>query len=518
VNRPRLRAPQDDGQILVDPPLLAVESLIERNRSRLNSKSKVFVRELGDFRKQTISEITAAARAEHLANGEPIPSHVADSLFLVGHQPELYHPGVWLKNFALGSLATRHGATGLNVIVDSDTVRHTAISVPVWDADPANVHRINVAFDSLGSTVPHEERTIHDEELFAELPNVVKSHTSNWPQQSMLGEFWSEVMRQRKRTPILGEAIAAARRAMERRWGTHNLEVRLSTICRTAAFGEFAVGILGTLPEFHEAYNSAVRGYRRRHHIRNAQHPVPDLARDGDWLEAPFWAWRSDSPRRERLFVRQTAGRLELRAGGQPWPDLPTGAKSIVWQRLERDGFKVRTRALTTTLFSRLVVADLFIHGIGGGKYDEITDELMRRFFGIEPPTFLVVTGTLQLPLPRFGGAVAALKAAQREVRDLDWNPQRHLNGGDWLAKHAALRAERPTNQHDKRMRFAAFRALNERLRPLVAKDRMVAAQILDRLQKEVAANEILRARDYAFVLYSESLLREFLLQFQRNL
>jgi hypothetical protein len=177
---------------------------------------------------------------------------------------------------------------------------------------------------------------------------------------------------------------------------------------------------------------------------------------------------------------------------------------------LERDGFKVRTRALTTTLFARLLVADIFIHGIGGGKYDEITDEIMRRLFVIEPPAFLVVTGTLMLPLPRFGGTVAALKAAQREVRDLDWNPQRHLTGGNWQAQHAALRAERPTNKHAKRMHFAAFRALNERVRPLVAKDRVLAATRLDRLQKEVAANEILSARDYAFVLHSEEKLKNF--------
>ena len=31
-------------------------------------------------------------------------------IFLAGHQPELFHPGVWFKNFALGALARRHGA------------------------------------------------------------------------------------------------------------------------------------------------------------------------------------------------------------------------------------------------------------------------------------------------------------------------------------------------------------------------------------------------------------------------
>src|SRR5262249_2863990 len=47
----------------------------------------------------------------------------------------------------------------------------------------------------------------------------------------------------------------------------------------------------------------------------------------------------------------------------------------------------------------RLFLADLFVHGIGGGKYDEITDELVRRFYGGEPPDFLVLSATLWLPV-----------------------------------------------------------------------------------------------------------------------
>ena len=55
---------------------------------------------------------------------------------------------------------------------------------------------------------------------------------------------------------------------------------------------------------------------------------------------------------------------------------------------------------LTTTLFSRFLLGDLFIHGIGGAKYDELGDEIARRFFGIEPPGFLTVSMTLWLGLP----------------------------------------------------------------------------------------------------------------------
>ena len=92
-----------------------------------------------------------------------------------------------------------------------------------------------------------------------------------------------------------------------------------------------------------------------------------------------------------RLFARVAGDRLDLRCGTEAWPTLPRDGKRTEreWPRLEAEGFKVRTRALTTTLFARLFLADLFIHGIGGAKYDELTDAILRRFYGFEPPRFL---------------------------------------------------------------------------------------------------------------------------------
>ena len=50
------------------------------------------------------------------------------------------------------------------------------------------------------------------------------------------------------------------------------------------------------------------------------------------------------------------------------------------------------------TCFLRLVVADQFIHGIGGGRYDQVTDRFIARHFGIAPPAFAVTTATLHFP------------------------------------------------------------------------------------------------------------------------
>ena len=43
-------------------------------------------------------------------------------------------------------------------------------------------------------------------------------------------------------------------------------------------------------------------------------------------------------------------------------------------------------------MYARVVLGDLFLHGIGGGKYDELTDAIVGRFLGVAPPEFAVVT------------------------------------------------------------------------------------------------------------------------------
>ena len=78
---------------------------------------------------------------------------------------------------------------------------------------------------------------------------------------------------------------------------------------------------------------------------------------------------------------------------------------------------RLRTRALTTTLFSRFLLGDLFIHGIGGAKYDELGDEIARRFLGIEPPGFLTVSMTLWLGLPSQPSARHDLAGIERALR-----------------------------------------------------------------------------------------------------
>lgn len=524
------RAPRGDGAVLADPPLSAVGPQIARNRAVLDSAScTILGRPLVEVRTLARREAIATAEDYLRQAGEPVPEIHGNSLLLAGHQPDLFHPGVWVKNFALQGLARTHGCTPLNLVVDNDTAKSTTLRVPVQTGAGKNecapsVGLIAEPFDHWAGEEPYEERRVHDGALFASFADRAVPLLKSWNYEPVLPEFWKEVRLQCERTPLLGERLARARRALERHWGCHNLEVPLSALCRTEAFAWSACHILANLPAFHETYNATVRDYRRRFGIKSRNHPVPDLIHEGDWWEVPFWGWRKGQTRRGRPLLRFSGQQLELRVGAEVWTTLPSDASAAVdaWRSLESHGLKLRSRALTTTLFARLFLGDLFIHGIGGAKYDALTDEIIRRFYGIEPPAFLMLSATLHLPLPVCPARPEQRAGLARMLRDLEYNPQRHLTPETTARAEVACRLREkqdwidrePINALGKLERFQAIRKLSAELRPFVTDRMQRAALKLECCDRQLVANAVLQRRDYAFCLFPEEKLRPFCEQF----
>lgn len=526
----RLRAPQENEMILAEPALEYVPELLAGNRRRLGQGLRPLLgRDMQELRQQARQDALLAAQAYLRRTGEPLPPGNAASLLLAGHQPELFHPGVWIKNFALNGLARAAAATPINLIVDNDTVKEPTLSlpklrVPLPPIAEFQPHLLAIAYDRGSAEAVWEERTVQDEAFFRSFPERVPL---DWGFTPLLSRFWQDVCFQAQHTNLLGERFAAARRQWERRWDCHNLEVPVSALCATEPYGWFAGHLLSELPRFHALYNETVRAYRRRYRMRSRHHPVPDLAAEGDWLEAPFWAWRRGQTKRGRLLARPTARGVELRVGQERWPTLPCGSGSAAstfvhaWHGLHQDGYKIRSRALTNTLYARVFLADLFLHGLGGGKYDELTDRLIQEFYGLDSPGYLVLSATLRLPLPRYPVTAEECRRCWRRLRDLRCNPQRHLEelttipaAAHELARRKQQRIAAPgTTRRQRRQNFHELRRLTEQLRGYLGPQEQAAYRDWNHCRQQMQANQTLQRRDYAFCLYPEELLRPFLTQ-----
>jgi hypothetical protein len=502
----QLRAPAEHGAVLIDPPPSEIAELVSQatqiNLPDIQFNGLPFC----EWRDLARRECTQIAQ-EFCGVGTAIS---AGPWFVGGHQPDLFHPGVWLKNFTLAALARKHNGVALNLLVDNDTLKHRFIRVPIWDGpqpEAGRVHLATVPFDSTTHEMPFEDSAIQDDTSFNSFAARIANVTHNWPETPIAGEFM-RIARQVKSNRI-GERFATARRGLEQSWGVRNLEVPVSVLAGTRSFAAFFQAIVSNAPRFHEIYNRHLGEYRARHRIRSANHPVPALSRDGEFWETAFWAWRAGDPRRGRLFAKLAGDALELRTDLGQRVEIEIQRLGDECPRILQSAFKIRPRALTTTLFARLALADVFIHGIGGAIYDELTDLISRDFFGSPPPPFAVATGTLRLPF-----ALAPKPPAKWSKRDLIWKPQEYLqgrNGSQGLIEaRNRLIAQQPATRKARRDRYHALRENLDQLAPFVA----AVLEESNRLEQDAnarnRANAILSSREYSFILHSERSLRQF--------
>jgi hypothetical protein len=316
-----------------------------------------------------------------------------------------------------------------------------------------------------------------------------------------------------------------------------NLELPISRLCTLDPFLWFAGHIFAQLPRFREVYNQALAEYRRLNKIRSRTHPVADLYEDDGWLESPFWVWREHDTRRGRVMARQMGRELHLSDGADVFarlrltPEMDACCAVETLRELPQQGIRLRTRALTTTLFARLCLGDLFIHGIGGAKYDEMTDQIIERFYGLAAPAYMTMSATLQLPL---GGVhnVQPADALRMEgmLRDLRFNADRHLAHDNSPAaaalvaekqrliaeQHAApqsgqTRRERRQRSRANFERYRRLQAIHAELAPFAGEIRQRFEDDLQSVRRQLAANAVLQNREYPFCLFPAEKLQRFM-------
>ncbi|HUE69472.1 MAG TPA: hypothetical protein VMP01_01175 [Pirellulaceae bacterium] len=531
----RIRAPKEDGAALIDPPLSEAVKLVEANRKLAQTWDRASGLPLRSWRQS--------------ARGALGVEEDSRPLIFSGHQPTLFHPGVWLKNFVLNQIAQMVGGAGFNLIVDNDNSRQSGISVPTGTIQsPAVAH---IPLDQSAVELPFEERRIVDRQMMAEFPRRV--HAAYDPLQTLssgrrprllIDELWPFVEESLHKPPridlltalpgdsvfvrdsiVLGDCLARARHHFERRLGLSTQEIPLSYLCYAGPFMDFVDHLLLRWPELHAHYNATLAEYRLVNHIRSHVHPAPDLVADGSWLEAPLWIWDKTRPQRRRAFMRRVGNGWELtdrdgiviaRDGGSL-----TRAGVIGWRESQvKFNVKVRPRALITTMFARLILSDLFIHGIGGAKYDELTDALIRRFFGIEPPAYVTATATFRLPIERPQTSEEDVRAIERRIRDTLHHGETFVdeltgNRGSELKQLAAEKKELIAARWQEKQKKAwhdRVTAGNERMSALLADVRQQLLQQREKRLADLHASNLLAQREFSFILFPEETLPRALL------
>jgi hypothetical protein len=312
-----------------------------------------------------------------------------------GHQTELYHPGVWVKDALINAVAGKLGAAAMHVAVDTDQPKHLAVRWP-------------------GTTIPiTDDPTISSAEWSGRLALPTPAHVdaiaaaltdaaAGWSFEPMLAPVLGSLRRQALDDVTLSAAITNAQHELDWSLGLRYQVLLASPLMASVPYLAFAHHVLARADRFAADYNAALADYRVEVGITSNMRPMPDLPTSEMWVEVPFWFDDLATGTRGRAQVVRSDGGWALESAGDRFT-LDAAADGVAaaerlgaW--LSSRNLRLAPRALALTTFLRLLVVDQFVHGIGGGRYDQVTDRLLASHFGLEPPRFAVTTATLIFP------------------------------------------------------------------------------------------------------------------------
>ncbi len=238
------------------------------------------------------------------------------------------------------------------------------------------------------------------------LGKVVTAFTAaakDWPFSPQVDEFLSSMRRLSLEAESLDVAMVNAMHELDWKLGLRHHAMVVSPIFQSRPYLSLVYHVLARSRDFAADYNTSLHEYREAERIDNPGRPMPDLAISADKCEVPFWLDNLTTGGRERAEVACEADGCVMRSSGgerfvfdRNLPADEAADQLLKWLRLHN--LRLAPRALMLTTFLRLMIADQFVHGIGGGRYDQVTDKLIARHFKLTPPKFSVTTATLFFP------------------------------------------------------------------------------------------------------------------------
>ncbi|MCE9598463.1 MAG: hypothetical protein K8S54_10885 [Spirochaetia bacterium] len=392
-------------------------------------------------------------------------------IILTGHQPVFHHPGIVVKNLLAHELARRTGGTAIHMVHDTDE-EEIVFQFPERAGD--SVRKQSVRLNGNGGILQNES-----------FPNAGRKQMREAVQNLYAGSrrvLAPEMAAQVHRSlDWLEEIIDSATRPMDipdqlrLKWeeanGINVTTIYSSQLFESPAFRCFFDYIRAHGPRFRGVYNRLLQEYRLAKGIKNPAQPLPDLHQN----ELPFW--------------------VVIDGNRTPFREGETSVDGSA---------KILPRAVTLTLFCRLFFCDIFIHGLGGERYDRITDEILREFFDFAGAPFTAASATLSLKPKadlRIDGREP--RTIARDLRALEFDPTR------FLEKSNPIRTEKENKIRERNQKPEMRAALHReflRLNSIARESLRNLEDDLGREQEKSRIAEINRslygARDLPFFFY----------------
>ncbi len=511
--RVRRQTPVGHGEVLTEPAYSTWAEIAKRNAIAASDWDGI-IAGLPLHELRTLARAEALSAAEEFSAGLGVdvaaPGAPDTLIVMTGHQPELYHPGIWVKDFLLQRLADELGATAVDVVVDSDGFGQVELRTPCFRA---GVGRCSAVLAESGPDGCFACTPAPEPDAIAAFRDSGLRALETLPAPALVRHFsgfCDALASASAESDDLASAITIARRRYEAAAGTTYLELPLSRQATRPSFMRFVTHLALDAHRFATAYNAELASFRERTGTRSSAQPFPDLGLAGELVELPLWLIADD---RRRTVWARTGASPALFADGEVIAELSLEADDA-FEKLYDAGLLIAPKALALTMFERVFVSDLFIHGVGGGRYDQVTDGVIARFFGIEPPRFVVASMTLYLPLGAHVVTDEEVAEMEQRLNRLSHNPDQLMGEIEFEDLSERQRATTMAAEKcdlvlaiarpdaDKKAIGFRIRALNaemaELMRPLV----LQTEAELEELKTLRDVGEVLTDRTYPFCLW----------------
>lgn len=428
-------------------------------------------------------------------------------LLIAGHQPYFFHPGVFFK-YALLARSAQDGFCPLFISVDTEPCEGFPAKMPSFNGRYSRSDLLMSPSDVgvFYQNAPADKNSI---EFFKQ--TAIK-RLSSLPEEPF--RYGVEFLRNELKQPLpekMRDAMVVLRRRYAGDWQKEVLELPLSHLCDTPEFYEFAFHLLLRAGDVRKTFNSVLADYRKEHRIRSNANPFPDLLVNGDGrVETLFWI--SSGEKRAPLFVGPVNGGIKFSSGGKL---VEVATADRLMQACRSRNVNIWPRAVSLSLMLRLFLGDLFIHGIGGAKYDRITDKLIKPFYGIDSPR--IVTASCTPEIPGLEKPANRLEELEQTARRMEFHPEFFLTDKNKTPETAEsikikkmLVEEIKKGGADKKSIGLEIKKINAKLDKALLPLKAELAKKIETARAERNRHEILADRELPYFLYSPQVLERF--------
>ncbi len=383
--------PDQTGCIFTRPDFKDWPVLLRKNRDSLSAVNN---------RNISRSELINIAVEYTRRMGLPVSHLKSDAdIIVTGHQPNWHHCGIFAKNIITDRFAKQANAAAVQLVLDHD-ICDTSISLPQCNHD--DFPRLKtVPLEQKQQNIPLELRPAPSREQLRRFIDSV----SKISKDSFCSEIWYRnpycIIEDSRLCKSAADIITQLQARLNRAFGLEMIYLPVSLMSQTSSFVDFLYSIICDGVGFARAYNKAIKNKRQTANLKSNQ-TIRLLKTDylNNIIELPFWLV-PEIGKRASLYVSLNDNSLRIGRADKIVGTIDSSGdkKQQLIEILRKNKCMIRPKAVTLTLFARLYLADLFVHGTGAANYKYITNRLIRDFYKITNLDFAIATANMTLPI-----------------------------------------------------------------------------------------------------------------------